>query len=210
MKMFKLFVEGHGELGSANKLVQKIIAHDEHENIYFSPAQRMPGVHKDDVLKKIVDICRLDANTEGILIIRDDEDNCPRELAPEKARFLRTLSPPWPIAYCIMYREFETLFVAYADEFKGKTISHLIKGEIRFSETLQKPENPETIRGAKEWISRAMVGNRAYKPTVDQLSLTSALNVSTLIGKNLPCVQTLRNCISHLVKNKNQSQVYPL
>jgi hypothetical protein len=88
-----------------------------------------------------------------------------------------------------MYREFETLFVAYSQHFAGRSISHHVKGTLNFRNNIPTIADPETVRGAKEWISTyCLQDGRVYKPTIDQLSLTQALEIDKLIATNLPCV----------------------
>jgi hypothetical protein len=36
---------------------------------------------------------------------------------------------------------------------------------------LQAPVDPESIRGAKEWLTQWMIGTRSYSPTLDQPTL---------------------------------------
>ena len=42
---------------------------------------------------------------------------------------------------------------------------------------LSSPENPEQIRGAKEWLDRRMTPGRKYSPTVDQAALVASLDL---------------------------------
>jgi hypothetical protein len=48
------------------------------------------------------------------------------------------------------------------------------RGELR-PNTIR-PEHPESIRGAKEWLTRHMQPGRAYSPTVDQAALAAKLD----------------------------------
>lgn len=207
--MFYLFVEGHGENSAAQKLVHKILDHYNMQGHYFSEGIRWKNLHMETGLKKAVDYARLLDNVEGILFMRDDEDNCPKTLAPSKAEFLRGLNAPFPIAYCIMYREYESLFAAYMEEFAGKTIEHAITGKIRFANQVQVLDDPESKRDAKGFVSDNLAGNRVYKPTTDQFTLTRALDIQKLAEKQLPCFDTLVRCIQHLVSNLGKSFVYP-
>lgn len=206
--MFQLFVEGRGENKAGQKLVHKIIHHYQLGEYFFSEGRRIPNIHTNDGLRTAVQFATLDPRTEGVLILRDDEDNCPKEKAPKIADFLRSLKMPFPIAYCILYREFETIFVAYAKELAGKKIQHVVKGTLQFSDEI--PEvNPEDIRGAKEWITRCLLNGRAYKPTIDQLTLTQAIDVEKMLKIDLPSFGTLTRCVIHLIKNRNTGLVYP-
>jgi hypothetical protein len=206
--MIQLFVEGQGETSASQKLIYKIIEYYSLGHHVFSNGRRIPNLHTDEGVKKAVNLAWLDPNTEGVLIMRDDEDNCPKVTAPRMAKLIKDLNAPFPVAYCIMYREFETLFIAYSKEFAGQAIQHVIRGTIQFKTEI--PEViPETIRGAKEWISKYLEGGRVYKPTTDQLSLTQALDIEKMISLNLPCFDTLTRCVKKIIENKNSHYVYP-
>lgn len=75
--MFQLFVEGSGDTKSSQKLIYKITEHLKINGIHFSEGRRMPKLHTNEGLSKVVNLARLDKRTKGVLILRDDEDNCP-------------------------------------------------------------------------------------------------------------------------------------
>lgn len=206
--MFQLFVEGHGEPEAAQKLVHKIVNHLGYQDCYFSKGRRRPNLHTHEGLRETIELGALSPGVEGILILRDDEDNCPAITAPERANFMRSLSMPFPIAYCILYREYETMFIAYSDEFAKAPVPHLIRGQFIFQPGTTAPANPEYIRGAKEWLTKHLLG-RTYKPTTDQLSLTQAMDISILQKKGLACIGTLERCVNFLYTNKGSRLVYP-
>lgn len=207
--MFQLFVEGRGENEAGQKLVHKIIHHYRLGNHIFSAGRRLPNLHTIDGLKSAVSLARFSKETEGMLILRDDEDNCPKTLAPQIATYLKSLNAPFPIGYCIMYREFETLFVAYARHFAGRKIAHVHRGSIQFKEDIPIVD-PESVRGTKEWISKQLIGTRAYKPTIDQLSLTNAIDIGTMENLKLPCFETLVRCVSNIIEHRGHPYVYPI
>jgi len=64
--------------------------------------------------------------------------------------------------------EFESWFLASARSLRGR------RG---LPQDLEPPDQPEEIRGAKEWLSNHIPGG-AYAPTVDQASLTHALDLT--------------------------------
>ena len=60
-------------------------------------------------------------------------------------------------------REFESWFLAAAESLQGK------RG---LKNNLQSPDNPEAIRGAKEWLKQRMENRETYRETIDQFELT--------------------------------------
>lgn len=209
--MIYIVVEGHGEVEAATKLVFKLwFDLGLPPNIVISKAIRWVNLHKDEGVRKAVEHIRNKSNVSGLLIIRDSEDDCPATLAPKIAGYIRSLNPPFPVAYHLMYREFETLFVAYLDEFEGKEIDHLVSGKLIFKEEINKPEDPESKRDAKSIIKTALSGSRSYKPTTDQATLVNALDIGILRGKQLPCFGTLERCLKHLSGSQGTGLIYPL
>jgi hypothetical protein len=65
--------------------------------------------------------------------------------------------------------EFETWFLAAAESLGG------LRG-LRHG--ILPPPNPEAIRGAKEWLSRNMTPGKKYSPSVDQVALVAAMNLT--------------------------------
>ncbi len=207
--MFQLFVEGRGENAAAQKLVYKIIHHFGLGNDHFTEGRRLPNLDTKEGVQKAIQLARLDPKTEGVLIIRDCDDDCPKQIAPKIASDIQAENLPFPVGYCLMYREFESLFIAHAPEWAGKGIAHNVRGTLNFKDNIP-IENPENIRGAKEAITKYLAGNRVYKPTLDQITLTQALDINVMIGKQLPCFETLVRCIHYILSNKGQSVVYPV
>ena len=68
-----------------------------------------------------------------------------------------------PIAVVLAKHEFESWFLAAAKS---------LGGQRGLKDNIQPPENPETVRGAKEWLSRHME-NHSYRETLDQPKLTA-------------------------------------
>ncbi|MBL7690384.1 MAG: DUF4276 family protein [Flavipsychrobacter sp.] len=207
--MIYILGEGHGEELAASKLINKMWANLGLPHQPVAKTIRWKNLHTDVGLNKGIEHIRAKGNAQGLIIMRDDEDSCPARLAPEKSRFIDTLNFDFPISYNIMYREFETIFVAYFDHFRGRAIPHSIRGEIKFRENIEKPANPETIRDAKGAVSNAFIGNSSYKPTTDQLSLTQAIDIDLLRGTGLPCFESLERGLLHISENIGRRSVYP-
>lgn len=207
--MIYILAEGHGEIEASTKLVYKIWHNLNLPKTHIGKAIRWKNLHQDQGIKKGIEYIRSKKDVSGLLILRDDEDNCPATIAPLKSKFIITLNVNFPISYVIMYREYETLFVAYLKHFMGKSIPHLIRGNIDFSNNIAIPHNPESIRDAKGLISSALSGTTSYKPTTDQLSLTQAIDINLLRQTQLPSFGSLERAILNLSNNQNSFVVYP-
>ena len=82
----------------------------------------------------------------GVLIVIDSDDDCPKELAPVLLdRATRAAGGRWPVGVVLAKREFESWFIAAADS---------IAGHSGLDPSLSAPADPESIRGAKEWLRK--------------------------------------------------------
>jgi hypothetical protein len=84
------------------------------------------------------------------------------------ARRAESVAVGVPVSIILPQREFESWFLTAASS---------LVGQRGLREDITPPDNPEFIRGAKEWLTRHMTPGRVYAPTVDQASLTQALDL---------------------------------
>ncbi len=166
-------VEGRGEVAAAPTLIHRIakIRYPELEIRTPTPIRvSRDKVVKAGELERRVELAARKIGGQGaILILLDSDDDCPAELGP--ALLLRALEvrKDLPIAVVLAKYEFEAWFLAAAES---------LRGQRGLSNNLQSPNNPEAIRGAKEWLSQRMEGTGTYKPTVDQPKLTSRFDLN--------------------------------
>lgn len=103
----------------------------------------------------------------GILILVDSDDDCPAELGPTLLEEAKRIRSDMPISVVLAKFEFEAWFLAAAESLRG------ING---LPEDLEPPADPESIRGAKGWLSRHMTEGR-YSETADQAALTAVFDL---------------------------------
>ena len=208
--MIYLFVEGHGDERAVSNLITRLWAELKLPFIPIDPGKRLPNLHINKGLVRAVDLIRTKSNAQGLIIIRDDEDHCPAEIVKGRTDFLRSLKAPFPIAYHIMYREYETLFLPCIHLMAGREINYEFGlGKIRLSEDAHFEGNPEAHRDAKGILSRFYPGNKIYKPSLDQLPLTRLIDFNVLRETNLPCFETLERCLINISNNQGTTFVYP-
>ena len=104
----------------------------------------------------------------AIFIILDSEKDCPAELGPALLHRASQVRSDLPIAVVLAKHEFEAWFLAAAES---------IRGQRGLKNDLNAPDNPEAIRGAKEWLSQRMEGSRTYSETHDQPALTALFDI---------------------------------
>jgi hypothetical protein len=155
-------VEGHGEVDALPILVRRIIG-----DIAPGVAIRIPHpvrvprsrLIKQGELERAVELAARQVGPEGgVLLLLDSDDDCPAELGPALLARSRAARGDMRISVVLAKREFESWFLAAAE-----------------SLGLERPEDPEAIRGAKEWLSARMP--RRYVETLDQPALAAVVDI---------------------------------
>jgi hypothetical protein len=100
----------------------------------------------------------------GILLLLDSDDDCPARLGPELQQRATTARSNVPLSVVIAKQEFESWFLAAAES---------LRGSRGLSSILDAPSDPESLHGAKEWLSAHMEGGRVYVETLDQPALAA-------------------------------------
>lgn len=204
-----LIVEGHGDGRAALNLVHRTWA-----NLGLSPVLwdntpiRGVGLHTRLGVMRACEILRAKSQCERALLLRDEDDLCPKERGPETAAWVKELDLPFPIAVVLPHREFETWFLPCVHQMAGKP---LVSGPIErpgLKEGTSFSGDVEAIRGVKEWLSKHFAGGKAYKPTLDQLPMTQMLDLPTLRAANVPSFGTFERALSFL-STASPGEVYP-
>jgi hypothetical protein len=89
----------------------------------------------------------------------DADDDCPRDLAADLKARCYVAHPDVLISIVIAKKEYEAWFLAAARSLAGK------RG---LREQLDAPDDPESVRGAKEWLTARMPSDQSYSPTRHQ------------------------------------------
>ena len=58
----------------------------------------------------------------ALLILRDEDDACPKDMAPEAASWIRQLELPFPSVLVLLHREYEVLFLPCIPQMAGRSI----------------------------------------------------------------------------------------
>ncbi|MDE0506626.1 MAG: DUF4276 family protein, partial [Candidatus Poribacteria bacterium] len=103
----------------------------------------------------------------AIFILLDSDDDCPAHLASILRRRALKTHGDLPIAVVLAKHEYESWFLAAAQSLRG------LRG---LKDNIQSPENPETVRDAKGWLSRQME-DHSYRETLDQPKLTARFDL---------------------------------
>lgn len=156
-------VEGHGDVEAVPIVVRRIVQQILPPVIVQVTAPlRTPKSRlvKPGELERAVELAaRRMAGGGGVLIVLDSDDDCPAQVGPALLARAASVRNGLPIAVVLAKSEFESWFVAAAES---------VAGSVGLPVGLQAPADPESIRGAKEWLTDRMLGTRSYSSTLDQ------------------------------------------
>jgi hypothetical protein len=165
-------VEGHGEVTAVPILIRRIVAHyapDAYAHVEPPIRTTRAGLVLAGGLERTVELAaRRTQATDGILILLDADDDCPRELAEALLERAKAARPDRAISVVVANREYEAWFIAAAQSIRGK------RG---LPDNMEPPEDPEAIRDAKGWLAHRTAQGFSYKPTVDQPALTQIFDL---------------------------------
>jgi hypothetical protein len=164
-------VEGRGEIEAVPILLRRLLLLAPPGQPWdVQPAIRIPRgrLLKVGELERAVDLAGRRVGGKGlVLVVLDSDDDCPAELGPRLSQ--RAASGRFAnVLVVLAKREFEAWLVAAAESIAGK------RG---LPEDLSAPQDPEAIRGAKEWLSDRMGASGRYSPTLDQPALTAEFSI---------------------------------
>ena len=149
-------VEGHGETSAVPILLRRMAAAiDDRIELQIPHPVRLPKskLLRPGELEKAIQLAAAKVAPVG--------------LAPALLARAHDARPDLPVSVVLPKREFESWFLAAAESFRDR---------FRLPEDLHTPEQPEEIRGAKEWLrDRLASGN--YSPTVDQPALAAIFDL---------------------------------
>lgn len=176
MPSILLVVEGDGEVQAAPLLARRIL-HELHGRYEW-----------DFITHRRRDLAHLRAQNWNhfrrylsaafnermpILWLLDADDDCPLRLLSEIREVTDEIKLREPTAFTFWIREYETLFL------HDPTVLTTRYGIAAIEDI----NEPEKIRGAKEWISKQLPARQSYKPTVDQAAMTAGLDIGSVRDK---------------------------
>ncbi len=209
-----MVVEGHGDGQAALNLVARLWRDLKLGPFHWAEPLRGKNLHQERGIQKVCGLVRSKSETGALLILRDEDDGCPKDLAPLAARWVGEQRLPFPAAVVLAHREFEAFFLPCISRMAGRKLRNRFGLERDgLHPSTQFTDDPQAVRGVKEWLSRHMPRGRTYKPTVDQLPLTQMIDFELLrkCSPDLPCFGSLERALRFLQAQmtRKQAGVYP-
>lgn len=205
-----LIVEGHGEVKAAANLISRLWQDLDLPFLPWKDARRWKNLHREDGIRTACRYVRMQRDADALLILRDEDDACPAEVAPAAAEAIRQESLPFPASLVLLHPEYEVLFLPCIPRMAGEP--------LRDDLGIERPGlvadasfegDPESKRDVKGWLSARFPSGRVYKPTLDQLPLTRLVDFKLLRESDLPCFGSLERALRHIAENLATSSVYP-
>lgn len=185
-------VEGEGDERAVPVLLRRILeSHGRHDVRVLKPHRRgeLPKVKSNferffqaAALEDASILCILDFDCEFCNDVEHEEEYL--------RKFALKIRPDVRFDACLIVKEFESMFLW--DESSARAVLPQIPPGCVF------PENPETIRDAKGWLSKAQPKGHSYKPTAHQAKLAAQVDLATLLTKS-PSFRRLNDTILRII-----------
>jgi hypothetical protein len=165
---FYCIVEGEGEVQALPILLRRLFP--------FASVPRPARQSRDKLMRdeKFLGrqiekgVERLKGQTGALVLLLDADDECPASDGPRLTSAVQDAAQECPYVVSLANREYESWFVAAAASLAGK------RG---LRQDLEAPVDPESIRGAKEWLTKQMPPRRTYAPTVHQAAFSQVFDL---------------------------------
>jgi len=204
---YLLVVEGHGEVAAAQNLVTRLwldLGLD--PKAWWAKPIRSKGLTFRLGTHKACELIRRHRDAAGALVLRDEDDACPKDAGPQMSAWVREAQLPFPTAVVLAHREYEVFFLPCLMAMADKPLDH---GRPGLRADTRSVRDPEAIRDVKGWLSAHLYRGRSYKPTLDQLPLTRMIDFGVLRKSGLPCFGTLERALTFLASGAPPGSVYP-
>ena len=167
-----LIVEGHGEVQAAPTLIRHIARASNFNTSIKCEVRRVPKsqlVQLGELERAVEALTRQIGRRQPILVLLDADDLCPRELADSLKDRCIAAHADLTISIVIANKEYEAWFLAAAKS---------LAGQRGLSAPLIPPLDPESIRGAKEWLSARMGPGQSYSETRHQSAYSDIIDLA--------------------------------
>ena len=163
-------VEGHGEVQAVPVLLRRLIDQASAYEIEVGRPirQKQSQLLREESLRTAVRLARMQRDCGAILILFEQEDDCPKELGPRLCQWAQSEARDVPCTVVLAHREYESWFLASMESLRGK------RG-IR-NNAMSHP-TPETVRDAKGAVGERMESDYRYSETTDQPALSALFDM---------------------------------
>jgi hypothetical protein len=190
---FGCVVEGQGDVASLPILLQRL-AREINKEIVVTVRQpvrvkRDRFVSDDREFERgVILASRSAGDSNPVLILLDSEGYCPAELGPRLLGKARSICAGRPVGCVVAHQEYESWFMAAPE---------VIRDHFELDETPIPPPDPESRRGAKEWIRQYLPPGKTYRETTHQPVLTKLIDLKK--ARAIPSFEKMYREVSRLL-----------
>lgn len=162
-------VEGFSEVESVPVLMRRLLDSWGKYHLGIARAVRVQRyqVVKEGELERRVQMAMTRPSCGAVMVILDADDDCPKDTAIELLHRARRIARDTPVSVVLPKPELESWFVGSIESLRG------VNG---ISANACSPDDPETIRNAKAFLTNTM--QRRYMPTIDQPALAAGFDLA--------------------------------
>jgi hypothetical protein len=172
MSTIQILVEGEGDEKALPELLRRLQGECGAFGLVFDrPIRRKRSqLIQEDSLRQAIQIALTkERGCDGVLVVFDSDDSCPKTLAPQIQEWARLEAHGIACEVVIAHREYEAWFLGALESLRGKR--NIRPDAISLV-------NPEAIRGAKEKLKGSMARGAGYLETADQPALTALFDLA--------------------------------
>lgn len=161
-------VEGQGDVAAVPVLLRRLGEIAGAHSMRVARPHRHPRnqLVQKEPLQNFVRVACLTSGCDGVLVLFDADDDCPKELAPRLQSWAQDAAGVVPCVVVLANREFEAWLL-------GSIAA--MRGTASVRDDALAPADPESVRDAKGRLEECLRGDVGYSPTVDQARLTARL-----------------------------------
>ena len=203
---FYALVEGHGEVDAASVLLSRL-GHRLGIHVPWARPRRWKNLHLWEPghggrggLLRGLELLRCKHDVGGVLVLRDEDDECPREVAPGISTLVADLDLPFRTAVTLLHPEYEVLFLP---------CMHRMERLGFPAHTRWDGAGWEARRDVKGWLTSRLPRGRSYKPTTDQEPMTRHIDFDELAAAEVACFGSLVRAVRFLGGSGPPGRVYP-
>jgi hypothetical protein len=162
-------VEGFSEVESVPVLMRRLRDSWGKYDLEIAKPVRVKryGVIKEGELERRVQMAMTRPNCKAVMVILDADDDCPKDTGMELLKRAKVIAQDTTVSVVLPKSELESWFVGSVES---------LRGVRSISANACSPNDPETIRGAKEFLTSLM--ERHYVETVDQPAFAAKFDMT--------------------------------
>lgn len=194
VRTLSCIVEGQGDVVSIPIVLRRLAEAAGVHDLQVTPL-RIPRykIVREGEFERAIELGLREAGGDGrVLLVVDADDDCPAKLGQELKRRAEAARPDRTIGIVLANREKEAWFIAAIESLRGQ------RGIRR---DVERPSDPESIRGAKEWI-KARTEHGSYSEITDQPALSATFDLDA--ASSVPSFARLRRVLGRLLQDASR------